>query len=449
MEKIINMYMDFILSTRPSKSWKVIRFFLHWISLPIKLILIGSLGIFQIVYSKIFTKNRKLENEQPSILLRRKYFNKIFKELPILNTTEFQCYVNQVPDDSEPNGYNHNTDHQCSRHSTYYFLMNKLDMANEKMKIATQMHMQGKWLVRGFKKEPDKSVEFNIKTVSGDMLCGLNLAIMAEDSPNENFDHIVAAILENDYALLEGHRPEDGSPGDKLYTRLLKENDYRFEKVPMKSSRGMWQPGLETVGAQALTILSALRVAEIKNGNREAGKEYRKLLWKYGYGLLSLFPTAYIDSSRGYFNDHNCMISLYVLSKLSKSKLGKLFWKIPMLYVWLLSKHWYNGYFTGLLRECYPESVSKEYVDVCKRYLYEVEPVPYFCSETEEIITKDVPSNYININADEFSPDTRHDRICVLKSGTQVKYYKSGLGFIASAIMLEDLPKELLELKNM
>ena len=69
-----------------------------------------------------------------------------------------------------------------------------------------------------------------------------------------------------------------------------------------------------------------------------------------------------------------CLIALYVLSKSSKTTLGKLFWKIPMVYVWLLSKHWYNGYFTGLVKECYPNVISKSYIDKCKQYLYEEKP---------------------------------------------------------------------------
>jgi hypothetical protein len=276
------------------------------------------------------------------------------------------------------------------------------------------------------------------------MLCGLNLAILANPQVNminEKFDHIIAGILENDYALMEGQQPEKDSPGHGLYAKLLKENNYRIEKVPMKSSRGMWQPGLETVGAQALTILAALRVAEVKSGNREAGKAYRKLLWKYGYGLLSIFPTAYTDNQRGYFNDHNCLIALYVLSKTSKSKLGKLFWKIPMLYVWSLSKHWYNAYFTGLVKDCYPESVPKSYIDKCVAYLYEQEPNTFSYADLEKEPTKDIPVSYNNINADEFSPDIRADVINHQLTNLKIK---SGLGFIAAAIMLEDNPKDLL-----
>jgi hypothetical protein len=444
MDKILKLYNELILKAIPTNNWIRIRFILHWLTLPLKIILIGSLGIFQII-SKKFKRPRELTNKElPTYGLKVKYFNEALNELPILKTLELECYVNRVPYFSYPNGYNHNPDHQCSRHSTYYFLMKKLGLNNEKMEIPLSMFMQNKWLARGFSWNPyENNIDYNVKSTSGDMLCGLNLAIMSQEHPSEKFDQLITNIIENDYALLEGASPEKDDYGYDLYNKLLKESGYRMESVKMKSARGMWQPGLETVGAQALTILSALRLAEVKNGNREAGKEYRKLLFKYGYGLLSLFPTAYIDSKRGYFNDHNCLIALYVLSKCSKTKLGKLFWKIPMLYVWMLSKHWYNGYFTGLVKDCYPESVDQKYIDECIKYLYDQKPRTYVYAERTEIKSKDEPVTY-NLNVhDEFSPDVRYDMMIsnVNENGDK---YKTGLGFIANAIMLEKDPKVLL-----
>lgn len=443
MDKIIKQYNEFILSTKPSKSWKVIRFFLHWLTLPLKIVLIGGLGVFQIIV-KLFKKPRPISNEPVPNIVKKHYFNKILEGLPILNTTELQVYAPRVPLYALPNGYNHNPDHQCSRHATYVFLMNRLGLVNQKMQTPIDMFMQDKFLCRGIRWNPYESrIDYNVSTTSGDMLCGLNLAILSNNHPSERFDRLVENIIENDYAVVEGARPELGDVGYDLYQKLLIENDYIMERVPMKSGRGMWQPGLETVGAQALTILSSLRLAEVKNGNRNAGKEYRKLLYKYGYGLLSLFPTAYIDKQRGYFNDHNCMIALYTLSKCSKTKFGKLFWKIPMVYVWLLSKHWYNGYFTGLLKDCYPDMVSNAYIQKCQAYLYETEPNNYIESSRTEVLSKlePVPNN-LNIH-DEFSPDVRQDLAVGVIDDNSMRL-KTGLGFIACAIMLETDPKELL-----
>jgi hypothetical protein len=394
---------------------------------------------------KTFKISRKPLVDNVDISTKKSYFKEVFNNLPILKTTELESYVNRVPYFAYPNGYNHNSDHHTSRHSTYQFLMNKLSLNNDKIQKATNMFMQGKWLCRGFSWNPfEQQIDYNVNTVSGDMLCGLNLAIMTNNGPNENFDHLIVGIIENDYSLLEGASPRSKTdPGYDLYQDLLKQVGYRTEAVRMKSSRGMWQPGLETVGAQALTILAALRVAEVKNYNREAGKAYRKLLYKYGYGLLSLFPTAYIDKQRGYFNDHNCLISLYVLSKYSKSKLGKLFWMIPMLYTWSLSKHWYNGYFTGLVKECYPNLIGDKYIQKCINYLYENKPNTFSYDERIETVTKSQPVTYNDNPNDEFSPDVRHDLVSS-PSNEQALKIKSGLGFIACAIMLEKNPKELL-----
>jgi hypothetical protein len=362
----------------------------------------------------------------------------------LFHTTEIKLYTNRVPYYAIPNGSNHNPDHQCSRHGTFAFLLSKLGIKDELVDKATWMHIQGKWLTRGYYWGPE-GLEFNAKTVSGDMLCGLNLAVLAtdNDATKERFDQLVHHIINHDYSLLEGQSPDSDSMAYDMYQRKLKEAGYAHEKIEMKSERGMWQPGLETVGAQALTVLAALRIADKKLRSPDAAKAYRKLLWKYGYGLLSLFPTAYVDDKRGYFNDHNCIIALYVLSKLSDSKLGKLFWKLPMLYVWALSKHWYNGYFTGLLNDAYPGTVTPAYIDKCKAYLYEEEPRTYGYSERTEVVTTEVPVTYNKLPEDEFSPDIPHNEMVTV--GDEQFKIKTGLGFIASAILLEDDPKKLLE----
>jgi hypothetical protein len=336
------------------------------------------------------------------------------------------------------NGTNHNDDHQASRQGAYHFVMDKLGLVTEEIVNGSRMHIQQKWLTRGYKYDPYKNeYSFNVHTVSGDMLCGLNLAALVTPNGFDEYDQLIESIIENDYSLLQGIQPEVDQPGHEEYKQLLKRNDYRFERVNFKSDKGMWQPGLETFGNQALTILAALRINEIKNGNRNAGKHYRKLLWNYGYGLLSLFPTAYFDKQRNYSNDYNCLMSLYVLSKLSKSKWGKLFWKIPMYYVWSLSKHWYNGYFTGLVRDCYPKLISDKYIAKCEAYLYQEEPNPYAWYGCKEEIVKEVPVKYNDLNADEFS--VRHDQ----KSTNGLGQVKIGLGFLACAVMLEKDPKKL------
>lgn len=443
----INIYSRFILNLNPSKLWKTVRFILHWLTLPIKLLMIGSLMAYQII-SKSFKTGRPVP-PTPDLDTRRSHFKHVFDRLPLYNTNELTLYATRVPYYSVPNGSNHNPDHQCARHSTFSFLMSKLGIKSDKIEKATWMHMHGQWLARGYSWGPD-GISFNASTTSGDMLCGLNLAVLnsTDQMVKEKYDQLVTHIINNDYSLLEGASPDKDEPAYEMYQKLLKNANLRPEAVRMKSARGMWQPGLETVGAQALTVLSALRLAEKKCANREAGKAYRKLLWKYGYGLLSIFPTAYIDKQRGYFNDHNCLVALYTLSKLSDSTAGRIFWKIPMYLVWSLSKHWYNGYFTGLLNDAHPGTVSPRYISDCLAFLYENRPRSYGFDLNTDIQTKIVtieeqPVTFNLLPEDEFSPDVQMDK-SVTKFEENYKT-KAGLGFISCAIMLEDSPKRLLE----
>lgn len=443
MNKLLLKYNELILRTNPNKAWKATRFFLHWITLPLKLAIIGSLGLFQIVRKKITVKQTPVP-AIPTLETKKAYFNKILARLPVFNNQEIQLYTTRVPYRDIANGSNHNTDHQCARQGTYAFLMDKLGMRNEQIDSAVNIHMQNKWLCRGYSRNPyEDEMVYNVKTVSGDMLCGLNMSMMGnpDDLAKDKYEILINTIIDSDYALLAHDSPDDET--QPIYDELLKEAGMRREAIKMKSARGMWQPGLETVGAQALTLLASLRVGDKVCKSPAAKKEYKKMLWLYGYGLLSIFPTAYIDSQRGYFNDHNCIISLYTLSRLADSKLGKIFWKIPMLYVWMLSRHWYNGYFTGLLNEVHPGTVSDKYVETCKAYLYQEEPnaYNYLNQMTEKSVTE--PVKYNNLDQDEFSPDIKRN-ITVIPTLTDTQPFKTGLGFIAEAIMLEKNPKDLL-----
>lgn len=443
---IYNKYMNLILKTTPSKSWVVLRSILHWVSMPFKLLVIGFLGLFQIARKTVNTKTRNAPR-LPELATKKAYFKKIYERLPVWEAVGFTTYAPRVPYYNIPNGSNHITDHQCSRHGTYTFLLQKLGSDAPGAISGVRMMMQGKWLLRGYGLLPvEQEMFYNAGTTSGDMLIGLSLAMltMNRNSPAaeitfEKFDELIHNILTNDFALLEGASPAKGDPGYDMWQEQCQRFGQRNELVQMKSSRGMWQPGLETVGAQALTILAALRVAQKRNGNRDAGEAYNKLLKHYGYGILSLFPTAYIDSKRGYFNDHNCMVALYILSKLSDSRAGRLFWKIPMVYVWSLSRHWYNGYFTGLLNDAHPGTVSQAYVDKCLGFLYQNEPNEYHFSGN--VVKGDAPVTYNSLNSDEFTPDVPQDEMYDMQGATQ---FKSGLGFIAAAVMLEKDPKSLL-----
>jgi hypothetical protein len=307
------------------------------------------------------------------------------------------------------------------------------------------MHILHPYLARGYMYTPNAEFIYNIGTTSGDMLCGLNLAVLTSNEvPTvDAYELLVKNIIDNDYALLEGKCPEKDDLLHDLWKKEYKASGQRFEKVRIKSERGMRQPGLETVGAQALTILSALKLSYFKSKDQEAKREYNRLFYNYGYGLLSLFPTAYIDSRRGYFNDHNCIIALYVLLKTAESKFEKWLYKKAMMYVWRLSKHWYNGYFTGLLLDACPELLKKEeyqnHLRKCLLYLQESEP--YAMSllnkpvehSRKTLEPNETPPKIYTMSEDEFYPDIQHDVAMNTKNGGA--YYRTGLGYYASYVM--------------
>lgn len=431
---VVRLYAKFILKVKPSPIWQGIRFGLHWLTLPLKLLLIGGLGYYQIFTHR--NDKRRIPNKK-----KLPYPEEVLAYLPVWQTAGFKCYVNRQYADQDVNGQNHNPDHQCSRHSTFAFILSKLKLRDQKVDNAVGMHMTGERLARGFNVDAAGVPVYNDGTVSGDMLCGLNLAILtAEDGSIlfDKFEALVQGIIDNDYSLLEGKSPDPEDPGYDLWQELLKEVKLP-EFVRMKSARGMWQPGLETVGAQALTILSALKLCYAKTKSPAAKKAYDDLFMKYGYGILSLFPTAYIKSKRGYFNDHNCMIALYVLSKLADTPFEKWLYKTAMKYVWRLSKHWYNGYFTGLLLDAYPElRKEKEFADhlvACLEYLSEVE-LPEAMIRPDSFVRKDceVPARISLMAEDEFYPDIQFDRE-IDHVDINCGYYRTGLGYFASLVM--------------
>jgi hypothetical protein len=274
-----------------------------------------------------------------------------------------------------------------------------------------------------------------------------NVINLFDDQTNaltDQFDHLVKDLIYNDYSIMEGQTPPGDGPGDGperiLFDELL-EKVKEPSLIRMKSVRGNLQPGLETVGAQALTLLSALRVAEKKCRNPFARDAYRKMLYKYGYGVLSLIPTSFIPSARGYFNDSNCMAAAYTLAKLADSRAGRLFWGIPLFITWSLSYKWYNGYFTGLLVDAIPElkPYFSNYMAKCWQYLHEESP-RYFA---QACALKKEPDFYpVHFNKQEqeqFHPDQAHLELVKEYDGQflPTENTRSGLGWLAHAIMLK------------
>lgn len=427
------------LNAKPSTLWKIARFFIHWITLPIKLALIGGLGLFQIVRYSFKTPREVTDTG------KRWNIFEIMANLPLLLHEQYTAYLPRQQFGAELNGRNHNSDHQCSRHGTLTFLATKIRKADEKIVEGMSKFMLGDYLARGFTIDDMGSMRYNTSSVSGDMLCGLALGVNALNEVQtdnskplqDKYERLISAIIRDDYALREydGPMADDDGILPEIYQERLEEAGHDKFLVNMKSNRASWSAGIETVGAQALTVLAALRVADKKFNDPLARKHYKKLLWKYGYGLLSIFPTAYIDSRRGYFNDHNCMMALYVLAKNADHKW---FWKLPMLYVWGLSRHWHNMYFDGLLLDAYPELKPRlaNHIAKSKAYLSEVGSVQQMClknNDVKEIQTDNWPVPLNKIYDDEFYPDIRRD---VYTEDVAVgNYHMAGLGFFGDVVM--------------
>lgn len=451
LNKLYTRYAKFILKIENVPSyWFTVRFIVHWLTLPIKLLVIGSLGWFQIIRQTLFSSNRK--TTKVDIETKTKYLKFMFNKLPIFKSETEELYVNRVPYYERPNGYNHKPDHQAARHGTYVFLMGKVGKRTPAQEMSMAKHMKNETLFRGY----DLTGQTNANTVSGDMLCGVTLAMLdvkssvipdygpikggTGDILRDKFDEIVKSIIENDFALLEGGIPEDGPERLQYDEELARVKDPILVRI--KSARGNWQPGLETVGAQALTLLAAVRVADKKCGSPLPKRTYSKLLYRYGYGILSLIPTAFTQKQRGYYNEHNCMISAYTLAKLADNKMGRLFWTLPMIYIFLLSYRYRNGYFTGLLLDVAPylSGILSYHKQECINNLYEKEPIPYSRAFGLEIpIKKDLPVAFSDMNQGEFHVEQVHAQLFTKLDNDIIRTdnHHSGLGWFAHSILLE------------
>jgi hypothetical protein len=433
MKELINKYNEFLTNPTPSFLWRKIRFIIHWLTIPLKLIVFLLVYIVMQVYMIASYKKRQI-SPLPDKQTRKRYVKHILNNLPIYTNGRINLHVLRVPLLDPITGNNHNADHQMARHGVYSFIFKKLGLHNPFISRATSSHvvdyMDYTLLARGYKIE-DHGYDYNVMNTSGDQLLGLLLASINDDDllVQEKTLKLVLEIIKNDYSLM------DPMPEGKINDQFVEYSDLKKRKA----IRGMWQPGLETVGAQAITLLAALKVGA-NLGSSLCKQEYKKLFWLYGYGILSLIPTIFVPKKRGYFNDNNCITAAYILSKLSKNKLEKLFWNLSALYTWSLSYKWYNPYFTGMINELMPGIVSKEYTTECKKYLYEDLPHHFEKKINMTLHTKEFPVKYNSMNHGEFFVDEEQK----ISLGTPSA--KAGLGWLAAATMID--PEETKELAN-
>lgn len=416
MLNITNKYTQFIRKTKPTEFWKKIRFILHWASLFPKLFITLLWSLCMLIYMMTW-KTRKTK----TIFNKRSLIARVLNHLPLYTDNGIQLYCCGVPYYSSVDGSNHEITNQVAKHGIYHFLMNHLKISNGEMAKATQLHMYDyRWLARGYRINTLKQLECNFNSPSSSELLGVALATSNSSCEllKETYERLIVTILDNDYSLLDA------------------------SNKPIKSEKGMFQPGLEVTGKDALTILAALKVAA-KSGLTDARHAYDTLIRKYGYGLLSLFPLTFTPWRRNYFNDNNCMIAAYLLTKYAKGKWAKRYWSFVMLYIWALSYKWYNGWFTGLINSVSPGLISETYTTDCKEFLYESDPLHYTNCDGKTIKPDIYPVRLDQIDEGNFLGEAEH-RIVL---GGERK--KTGLGWLAYAIMLDtETVKEVLSGKS-
>lgn len=330
LNKLALKYFKLILNPNPSKTWKALRFILHWVTLPMKIFTVVSAGLIQITIKKI--ASARTSPDVTTLEEKRALFQKSMAELKVLKTEELELYCDVIYGDV-PMPHNYDTHYQALNQGLYAYSMNKLGLFNEKIDSAVRMHMQSKWLCRGYKMNPhEDQIQYDAHSTSGEMLTGMSLAMLTNVDliTRDKFEELMTNVVQNDYALSEYGGPYPGTALYPLYKDFFNAVGDRSELLKMKSSIGMFQPGLEIGGMRALQVLSALRVASKVCKDPVAQKAYNDLVFKYGYGLLALFPTVFSAANE---NLANCQIAVHILESLADTKLSKLFWKVSAMYL--------------------------------------------------------------------------------------------------------------------
>lgn len=347
LNSALNKIIDWHRKLNPPTWWKTVRFAIHWMTLPLKVMIIGSLGLAMIIRN-CFIKRNKGVTDHHSPDDETRYVVEFWKKKPLIRYGTRILHVLRVPAGEEPTGKNHNTDHQLARHGVLVAI-NQIDGNCPQGEISAMydhiVRDDGQ-LLRGYHVDDNGDrLNSNDVDVSGDMLVGL---IFGSTHCSSETQYQISLI-------------------NTLGQHLLV-NDYAIKSGNKKSDVAMWEPGIFTVGAQAVTILAALRFCYRKTHNLEFLKRYLWLFYFCGYGLLSLFPTAFLPSRRGYNNDNVVIQALYSLIKNTDSSLERFVYKFAILYTWLLSFPYYNGFFTGLVHDV-TGLIPRVYRQRCLNYL--------------------------------------------------------------------------------
>ena len=402
-----------------------------WILMFIYIPLLWLIALVQHVRNFLFKKNKKYWFKGIRYPSRdyRDVLYELFHHIPLYKENGHQLYVCRVPFHEKPNGMNHNSDHSALRHGIYLSLMKKIGVVTESMARSQNAHYDASKdeFHRGYYIKEDGTIEHHsYNPVSGDCVVGHCFAYV-----NHKDD------MELDMASIAYHC---------IKNQGLKTNG-------IVSSVANFLPGIQsksetpvTVGAQHITYLAVVRsgMDAIKRLPEEMRRfrglpSYRYFAWHYykrlilyGCFISVMFPTVGVWWRREYNNDVICMMSAYILHKLSSNRLEKLIYGISGFYIWSLSWPWLNGFFSGLLREMLIKFPSDSYMNRCLLWAIDLSEVKFGNIGPKEK-SKEWPIDPDRLEFDEFSPERSHEN--QYSDLSKVQYiYRDNIGQLATLV---------------
>jgi hypothetical protein len=397
---------------------------LNWLLKPFILILIIPFYIYNLIYQWRLPRAKRYWIDKDTLskdeLIHRVEF--LVNAMQIFKNDERDLVLMRVPCDQEPSGFNHNTDHQCSRQGCYLALLSKLFINSRRAASSLAAHWFEGELRRGYKIREGDLTEVSDKPVSGDMLCGFAFGYV------HSKDELLTQAMDIALHLLEHKGLRTQYEVSRVANFLPGVND---SDCPIP------------VGAQELTYLVGIRMGmdaykvvygPFSKGFKALQREYWKRFYLYGAWITILIPTVGIKGNRGYSNDNNCMMATYALYKLSSNWFERMVYRVSIFVVWSMSFVWLNGFFSGILREVtggkFP---NDEYMDRCLKYAYDLGEYTY--SKEWKSESENEPMNYpiepqMRLMG-EFLPDEAQDYIYVCSNKGE---FKSCLGQLVNLV---------------